>query len=258
MFKPFITVVVPSYNAEKYIEETLQSVWDQTYDGVIEIVVADDCSTDGSIDVIKAFEASHSGNEKRPFRLIISDKNQGVAQTRNTGVKEAAGEYICYLDSDDFWDVTKIEKQINALAAFKEDERPVLICTARELVGRGSQSLGKVIHVPSVITYDMMLKTNLIPCSSVMVRKDAALQFPMERDDLVEDYINWMKIIEAFGPAAGIDEPLMKYRVIQGSRSRNKLKAAGKHFKAQRYIGVPFSSACLNFVSYVIKGVGKI
>ncbi len=337
MFRPVISVVVPCYNSEKYIVQTLRSVCDQTYEGMIETVVVDDCSTDGSVSVVREFIAAHgvsaqdhgrtgqivkAGAETsqadadpdrsaaRTFRLICKEQNEGVAQTRNRGVKESSGEYVCYLDADDLWDETKIEKQVALLARYMEqknvqtingdngtlqagndtwaaqtgrtdsrelrtgggtgaaqtgsgqpgfpDTAPVLLCTGRELVDSAGQSLGKCIPVPKVITWDAMLKTNLIPCSSVMVRRDVALQFPMERDDLVEDYINWMKIIHATGPAAGIDEPLMKYRVIQGSRSRNKLKAARKHFQAQRYLGESFPAACVNFISYVINGVRKI
>lgn len=327
MFRPVISVVVPCYNSDKYIVQTLQSICDQTYEGMIETVVVDDCSTDGSVNVVREFIAAHGGSPQecggvdeavqtgaddtpmaadpdrsvRTFRLICKETNEGVAQTRNRGVKESTGEYICYLDADDLWDATKIEKQVALLARYVEDgvappssgdkgavqtgrtdsgelqtgndtgatqtgsgqpvfpdAPPVLLCTGRELVDSTGQSLGKCIPVPEVITWDAMLKTNLIPCSSVMIRRDVAMQFPMERDDLVEDYINWMKIIRATGPAAGIDEPLMKYRVIQGSRSRNKLKAARKHFQALKYLGESFPAACVHFISYVINGVRKI
>ena len=260
--KPDISVIIPSYNAEKYILQTLESVRYQTYDGLIETIVVDDCSKDGSLEVVKAFARESENYPNRPVRWFRNDVNSGVAEARNTGAFESRGDYICYLDSDDYWDPEKIEKQVELIEAWALkpgcDAMPVLFCTGRELVNESGESLGKVVHVPSVITYKEMLKTNLVPCSSVMLKREAALEFPMERDDLVEDYIDWLKIIKEYGPAAGVDEPLLKYRVMQGTRSANKIKAAKSQYKALRYVGISPLPAFAYLISYMINGVKKL
>ena len=100
-----VSVVIPLYNAEKYIEETMQSILDQTYKN-IEIVIVDDGSKDQSPSIVKILLKIPRSSK------IRSSKNQGVSVARNTGIENASGEYIAFLDSDDLWHPTKIEKQV--------------------------------------------------------------------------------------------------------------------------------------------------
>ncbi|EJQ45586.1 Uncharacterized protein BWINRASL_05258 [Bacillus mycoides] len=104
-----VSVVIPLYNAEKYIEETLQSILDQTYKN-IEVVIVDDGSKDKSTSIVKNIE------EQYPTQIkYVHQKNQGVSVARNTGIENASGTYIAFLDSDDLWHPQKIEKQMESI-----------------------------------------------------------------------------------------------------------------------------------------------
>lgn len=98
-----VTVVIPVYNAEKYIERCMDSILKQTYDN-IEVLAINDGSSDGSLDILKRYEE----NDARV--RVINQKNMGVAKTRDKGVREAKGEYIAFIDNDDYIDNDYIEK----------------------------------------------------------------------------------------------------------------------------------------------------
>ena len=123
--KPKISVVIPAYNAEEYIRQTIQSVVDQTIPELIEVIVVDDCSKDRTGDTIKEliYEIEKTGDVKanRVLRYFRNENNEGVAKTRNRGVQNAKGEYVAFLDGDDFWDPVKLEKQINLLSKDQKD-----------------------------------------------------------------------------------------------------------------------------------------
>ncbi|MDF4756482.1 glycosyltransferase family A protein, partial [Vibrio parahaemolyticus] len=104
-----VSVIVPLYNAEKYIEETMESILNQTYKN-IEIVIVDDGSKDQSSSIVKNLKKKYPEQIK-----YILQENQGVSVARNTGIENASGEYISFLDSDDLWHPTKIEKQIESM-----------------------------------------------------------------------------------------------------------------------------------------------
>lgn len=94
-----ITIVIPVYNVEAYIEDCLRSVVAQTYKGEIECIIVDDCTPDGSCDIIERFIKEYTGNIQ--FKLLHHEKNRGLSAARNTGIDAATGEYIYFLDSDD-------------------------------------------------------------------------------------------------------------------------------------------------------------
>ena len=94
-----ITIVVPVYNVEPYIEDCLKSVAEQTYKGDIECIIVDDCTPDGSCAIIEHFINEYNGSID--FKLLHHTKNRGLSAARNTGIGAATGEYIYFLDSDD-------------------------------------------------------------------------------------------------------------------------------------------------------------
>jgi len=97
---PKVSVIVPVYNVEAYVEQCLRSVAEQTYTGSIECIIIDDCGTDGSMDVVSRFVDSYDGPVE--FKVVHHEKNRGLSAARNTGMDEATGEYVCFLDSDDY------------------------------------------------------------------------------------------------------------------------------------------------------------
>lgn len=106
--RPLVTVVMPVYNVAAYIEEAVESVLKQSYQN-LELLVIDDESPDNSIEILeRKYSESNTDNRLR----IIRQKNRGLAGARNTGIREAKGQYIAFLDSDDFWHSEKLTKHV--------------------------------------------------------------------------------------------------------------------------------------------------
>jgi glycosyltransferase involved in cell wall biosynthesis len=105
-----ISVMVPVYNVEKYLVECLNSIVNQTYKN-LEIICVDDCSSDGSLEILKEF----TKKDKR-VKIISHEKNRGQGVARNNGLKMDRGKYVCFVDSDDFIDLDYIEKMLSSMA----------------------------------------------------------------------------------------------------------------------------------------------
>ena len=121
MNKPLVSVIMPVYNGEKYIKQAVESVYQQ---GVpLELLVIDDGSTDHTQEVLSVYEG------REDFRYLKNEKNMGAAGSRNRGVKEAKGEYIAYLDADDWVEADMLES-LYRLA--EEDHADVACCLLRE------------------------------------------------------------------------------------------------------------------------------
>jgi len=117
MIEPLVSIIIPVYNAEKHIQQCINSVLAQTWKN-IEVIIVDDSSTDGSLAIAKRYE-------NRRFK-ILTQPNKGASAARNSGLKEAKGEYIQFLDADDLLSSNKIESQINQLTNFPEH---LALCT---------------------------------------------------------------------------------------------------------------------------------
>ena len=105
-----ISVITPVYNAEEFLKETIDSVLSQTYEN-LEYILVDDCSSDNSPEIIKHYTETDSR-----VKYIKLKENSGAAVARNTGLENAAGRYIAFIDSDDVWYEDKLEKQINFMS----------------------------------------------------------------------------------------------------------------------------------------------
>lgn len=245
MEKPLVSVIMPVYNGEKYIGKAIRSVLEQNVP--VEILVIDDCSTDGTeLTVMKYME---SGS----IRYIRNENNVGAARSRNRGVKESRGKYIAFLDADDWWEKGKLREQIEVM----ELTGCVICSTGRELMQPDGRTTGKYIPVNERITYQDLLKHNSINCSSVLLRREDAIAFPMEHDDSHEDYITWLKILRKGGFAAGINKPYLKCRLSEGGKSRNKLRSAAMTYQVYKYMGYGKLKSLIFFASYAFHGVWK-
>ncbi len=242
-----VTVIIPAYRAETYLRQSVESALRQ--DVACEILIIDDASPDGTGKVADALAAEHP----EEIRVIHNQTNLGVAESRNIAIRMARGSYIALLDADDWWEDGKLKKQVSLL----EESGCVLCCTGRELMHPDGSSMQKIIGVPSRISYKMILKTNLISCSSVLMRTKAAREFEMTHDELHEDYILWLKTLKKYGDACGINEPLLKSRLSDGGKSRNKLKSAKMQFGVYRLMGFGFFKSCFYFIQYAVNGFLK-
>lgn len=243
---PAVSVIMPVYNGEKYIKKAIESVLIQQVD--FELIIIDDCSTDGTADVIQAVAGNRSD-----IIVLKNEYNMGAAKTRNRGIHAARGTYVAFLDADDWWEKDKLLRQLRLL----KKTGLVLCSTGRELMNSEGESTGTIVHVRPRLTYHDLLYHNSINCSSVVVKRDVILEFPMMYDDSHEDYITWLKILRKYGASCAIDEPLLKYRLSAGSKSGNKWKSARMTFKVYRYMGFGRVKSSLCFASYAVHGIVK-
>lgn len=240
-----VSVIIPVYNGARYIGQAIDSAISQDTD--CEVIVIDDGSTD-DLDKVMEKYADNSA-----VRFFHNEVQMGVAKSRNRGVSLSEAEYVAFLDADDFWMEGKLEKQLAAMS----DTGAVLSSTARELMTPEGESTGRIIGIPERIEYKDILRHNMIPCSGVVIKRDVMEKYPMEHDDSHEDYIAWIRIIKEYGLAVGINEPLLKYRLSEGGKSRNKFKSAKMTFKVYRYCGFGFFASLKHFISYAFNGVRK-
>ena len=118
---PKISLIVPVYNVEKYISKALDSVFNQTFNG-IEIICVDDCSTDGSLEVLKDYkEKAKSKSNITDFKIIELKENKGQGHARNLALTEATGDYVMYLDPDDWYELNAFEKAYNQIVKNNND-----------------------------------------------------------------------------------------------------------------------------------------
>lgn len=103
-----ISVIVPVYNVEKYIERCITSIINQTFTEGVECIVINDCTPDKSMEIVERLVSKYDGSIQ--FKLIYHEKNKGIAAVRNTGLDTATGDYTIYIDSDDYCELDMLEK----------------------------------------------------------------------------------------------------------------------------------------------------
>ena len=245
-----ISVIIPAYNAEKTIEEAVNSVLAQDY-GNLELVVVDDASNDKTGEILERL------SEQDPrIRVITNDTNAGVLKARLKGVRAAFGKWIAFLDSDDLWRKDKLSKQVR----LQEETACHLVFTGTGYIDKLGKQLPWELHVPSEVTYSRLLKQNVISNSSVLILKDFFLKYtPVSEDDydIHEDFACWLLLLKNGNKACGIDEALVTYRVSSDSMTGNKFHAAVLNWRTYRFIGLNIFQAAFYMVFYAVRGIKK-
>lgn len=213
MYTPLVSIIVPTYNVEKYIAQTIECVLAQTFTDW-ELVITDDCSTDATVEIIKRYI-----QQDKRIKLFILPENSGAALARNHSIENAKGRYISFLDSDDWWYPEKLKKQID----FIQKTDCEFCFTAFEYADQDLNITG-VSHKPQKITYrDIKLGCN-IGTPGVIYDTLRIGKMYMPNMKVSEDWALWIKIIEKTKVAYSINEPLWKYRILSNSLSRNKIR----------------------------------
>ncbi len=228
MKEELISIIIPVYNAENFIEDTIKTIENQTYKN-FEIILINDCSTDKSIELIRK---KASKNEK--IKLINLEKNSGAAIARNTGIDIANGRYIAFLDADDLWDSKKLEKQIK----FMREKKCSFSYTSYEFAYRNGVGNGKIVSVPETINYKQALKNTTIWTSTVMFdlnKLDKEL-IKMPNVKRGQDTATWWKVLKKIDKAYGINEVLSYYRRTNNTLSSNKLTALKRTWNLYRNV----------------------
>jgi teichuronic acid biosynthesis glycosyltransferase TuaG len=213
------------------------------------VIIIDDCSKDNTVKVIEEYCAN-----KENVKLYRNKSNVGVAETRNIGFKMAGGNYIALIDADDLWKPNKLELQINMIQKCDVD----IVYTSYELIDDKSNLMGYLYEVVPVVSYKDILKENCIGCSSVMFKREISDRIAMDKRYAHEDFAFWLECLRKGYKAAGINEPLMQYRVMRGTRSFNKIRALRNRFKIlKEREKLPYLRSLYYIMRYSINGLKK-
>lgn len=240
-----VSIIIPIYNAEKWIETTISNIKEQTYKNY-EIILVNDASNDNTKFIINKYKEDN-------IKIIHLGKNQGAAKARNEGIKVATGRYICFQDADDLWNKYKLEKQIN----FMKENDCAFSYTAFEYLKNGRT---KRVNVPRILDYKTALKDTRILTISVMIDRekiDDELIY-MPNVETAEDIATWWKIFKSGYLAYGINEALVSYRIVRNSLSSNKIKSAIGRWKIYRKIEkLTIFKSIYYFTFYVCNAIKK-
>jgi teichuronic acid biosynthesis glycosyltransferase TuaG len=242
-----VSVIMPCYNSSRFIIDAIESVQNQTYEKW-ELIIVDDGSTDDTVSKIKNII-----KKDNRIKLFVNKQNSGAAMSRNKAISLATGRYIAFLDSDDLWHPNKLEKQLR----FMQEGDLAFTFTMYSLIDEEGKELNKVVRIPNKINYKDLLKNTIIGCLTVMIdsKKIKNLKMPTIKP---EDTATWLCILRNGYSAYGLQEVLAKYRIVRGSASRNKIKAALNYWKLLRYqenINTFYASWC--FFNYAINALRK-
>lgn len=243
-----VSIITPSYNSKRFIEDTVKSVQNQTYTNW-EMIIVDDCSNDGTREML-----TRLADLDERIKVFFMNENSGAAIARNKALKEAKGKFIAFLDSDDMWHKTKLEKQL----AFMRNKDIAFSFTEYELMDEEGVLLNKKVEIPDSIDYHGLLKNTIIGCLTVMINREKTGYFEMPNIRTRQDFALWLSILKKGFTAYGLKETLSKYRVVKGSISSNKINAAKKTwyvFREVEKLNLVYSSWC--FLNYSFQAIKK-
>lgn len=242
-----VSIIIPAYNAEKYIEQTVASVLAQTFENW-ELLIVEDGSVDRTKEIVERMTDSR-------IRLIVPKRQGSAAMARNAGLAEAKGRYIAFLDADDIWKPDKLAKELE----FMRRKNAGFVFTAYEYADENGIGKGKTARVPASLTYKEALKNTIIFTSTVLFDTQ---KIPKELifmpDVKSEDTATWWNILRHNYTAYGLDEVLVLYRRPANSLSSNKLAAIRRVWNLYRKVeklGLCYS--IYNFMYYAVRTVRR-
>lgn len=196
---PRISVVLPTYNGRKYIEEAIESIINQTY-GNWELIIVDDCSTDGTLQIARKYAES----DER-IKVIHNERNKKLPESLNIGFKHAEGEFLTWTSDDNCYLPNALEKMYQYLC--ENSER--MVCANMDIIDGSGKKTGKAVPYDA----DWIYCNNCV--GACFMYKKQVLEEIGEYDPekfLVEDYDYWMRVLKKYGEIAHIDETLYLYR----------------------------------------------
>ncbi len=208
-----VSVIIPVYNSEKFISETINSVLSQTFTDY-EIVVIDDGSIDKTREIIDEFIQKYLGKIR-----YIYQENQGVSVARNNGILNSSGEYIAFLDHDDLWLPAKLLCQVEYMDNHSEI---AFSFTETKVINEAGEEYAQWRHENTRNTFFELCQGDYIHALTVMVRREALAKVGLFDPDLLvaQDYDLWLRLARNFSSGI-IKTPLAKYRIHQSNLSRN-------------------------------------
>ena len=240
------SVVMIAYNAEKYINAAIDSVLAQTMED-FELIIVNDCSKDSTEKIIKSYTDPR-------IRYFKNKENLKISKTRNYGVSQAKADYVAFIDSDDVWLDTKLERQVSYM-----EETGAKICySGYGFIADDGTLQNKVFDVPKQVDFKRLLKQNVITPSASVFSKDLLIKYPFYAEQVHEDFVAFLQMLKNEKILAyGINDPLIYYRLTNNSKSRNKIKAFIMTLKSYKEVGLNVFQRLYNLPFYVVNGLKK-
>lgn len=245
MEEPLVSVIMPAYNAEKYIEQSIDSVISQTYANW-ELLITDDRSIDSTQQIVK--KIAHKDNR---IKLFINTENGGAGVARNNSIKKAKGRYIAFLDADDQWLPEKLTTQI----CFMRKNDYAFTFTAYQRI-EGDKK-GGILIPPKFTCYKKLLSSNVIGCLTAVYDTEILGKKYMPLIRKRQDMGLWLEILKVIPKAQSIPNVLALYRVDSGM-TQNKLEILKWQWLFYRdVVKLNIFKATYHFFIYSVKGFLK-
>lgn len=231
-----VTVFIPSYNHEKYVFETLNSIKNQTYKD-FDVIIIDDASTDNTPSIINDFIINNCLN----WKFIKREKNKGLIYNLTEAINMCASEYISLIASDDFWAPEKLEKQIKIL---ENDESISMVFNDYYDIDEDSVIFNKVQRKQRYYTYDDIASGKDLPPASILFRKNKLVHNFSDINNLcVEDLFIWLSCLsDKESKAYIVGEPLSYYRLHRNNTAKRiPVELLNNHYAILRYFEKPKS-----------------
>lgn len=245
---PLVSIIMPCYNAERFIAQSIKSVLTQSYQNW-ELLITDDGSTDNSVEIIKKY-----CDQDDRISFIGLKNNQGTAIARNCSIKRSKGRFVAFLDSDDVWKNNKLEKQVKYML----DNDIAFTYSSYEIIDSCGKPLNKIINDAGVMTYNKYLRNTAIGCGTVVLDREKTGAFTSPIIKTSQDMALWLSIMKRGFKAYPVQGPLLEYRIIPGSATSNKFKAASDVWRVYRkieHLSLFKSTYC--FIGYAFNAVKK-
>ena len=250
MREPLVSIITPTYNSEKFINETIESVLGQTYENW-EMIIVDDYSKDITCEIVNEW----SLKDKR-IKLIKKKINSGAADARNIALENSKGRFIAYLDADDIWLPNKLSKQVQ----FMIDKKCGFSCCSYEVIDSYGKSKNKYVYMKDKLDYMGFLTNNLLQTVGIMgdleiIERENFFMPQMRRR---QDAATWLQVLKDGNICCGMQDVLGKYRRVEGSLSSNKFKAAkGVWYLYRKVENLSLLVSINCFIRYAVLAIWK-
>lgn len=252
MVEDLVSVITPCYNGEKYIAETIESVISQTYNKW-EMIIIDDGSTDKSAEVVSKYMAQ----DKRI--QLLRQRNAGSAAARNTGIRQAKGQYIALLDADDIWLPKFLTRQID----FIKQKNAVCVFCSVAFINSDSKEILKPRICKKLVTVKDMSRLDYIPCLTGLydISRHGKIYLHEEMKSFKDDYAYFYEIVKLENSAYGNQKILAKYRIRSDSITSNKKQIIHNIYKQylfyRNFLKQNFICSLFHTMLYVLRGIIK-
>ncbi len=246
--QPLVSVIMPCYNMERFISNSIQSVQGQTYPHW-ELLIVDDTSTDKTAEIVKSYQ-----NRDSRIHFFVKPKHTGIADTRNQALDMAKGRFLAFIDADDSWHPKKLERQLR----FMTERNIGFSYSSYKCIDEDGEPLKKTVKAVGNMDYETYLHNTLIGCSTVMLDKSIIGHVSVPDFRTSEDTATWLNILKKGFIAFAIEEPLTSYRIRRRSASSNKPKASADLWRVYRQQeNLSFTKALNCFFSYAFNAIKK-